>query len=97
MSPVNRAAGLGFRDLASPLFSGCLENADLENTDLESLPFDSEFSVILVRIQMEQFIPVGCFRKKVTPFEVFPFSRFYRNSRKFLYHLSALTVSGSSR
>ena len=28
--------------------------------------------------------------KKVTPFEVFPFSRFYRNSRKFLYHLSTL-------
>ena len=31
------------------------------------------------------------FGKKVIPFEVFPFSRFYRNSRKFLYHLSILT------
>ena len=35
--------------------------------------------------------------KKVIPFEVFPFSRFYRNSRKFLYHFSTLTVPGSSR
>ena len=31
------------------------------------------------------------FGKKVIPFEVFPFSRFYRNSRKFLYDLSSLT------
>ena len=30
------------------------------------------------------------FRKKVIPFEVFSFSRFDRNSRKFLYHLSCL-------
>ena len=40
---------------------------------------------------MEQFIPVEKFRKKVISFEVFPFSRFNRNSRKFLYHLSTLT------
>ena len=33
------------------------------------------------------------FGKKVIPFEVFPFSRFYRNSRKFLYHLSSLTTA----
>ena len=31
------------------------------------------------------------FGKKVIPFEVFPFSRFDRNSRKFLYHLSTTT------
>ena len=37
------------------------------------------------RIQMKRFIPVESF-----PFEVFPFSRFYRNSRKFLYHLPLL-------
>ena len=38
---------------------------------------------------MERFIPVECFRKKkVIPFEVFPFSRFYR---KFLSHLFTLT------
>ena len=35
-----------------------------------------EFSVIPGRIQMERFIPVESFRKKVIPFEVFPFSRF---------------------
>ena len=31
------------------------------------------------------------FGKKLIPFEVFPFSRFYRDSRKFLYHSSTLT------
>ena len=31
------------------------------------------------------------FGKKVILFEVFPFSRFYRNSRKFLFHLSSLS------
>ena len=40
---------------------------------------------------MERFIPVESFGKKVIPFEVFPFSRFDRNSRKFLYHLSTLS------
>ena len=39
---------------------------------------------------MERFIPVECFGKKVIPSEVF-FSRFYRNSRKILYHLSTIT------
>ena len=48
-----------------------------------------EFLIIPARIQMERLIPVECFRK--TPFEVFLFCRFPRNSRKFLYHLSALT------
>ena len=38
--------------------------------------------------------PGGKFsEKKVIPLEVFPFSRFYRNSRKFLYHLSTYSYS----
>ena len=32
--------------------------------------------------------------KKVIPFNVLPFSRFYRNDRNFLYHLSGLLVPG---
>ena len=53
-----------------------------------------DFSVISGRIQMERFIPVENFRKKVIPFEAFPFSRFYWNSQKFLYHF---VLSYSSR
>ena len=41
------------------------------------------------RIQMERFIPVEIFRKKVIPF-----SRFYRNDPNFLYHLFGLLVPG---
>ena len=40
---------------------------------------------------MERFIPVECFREKGNTFRGIPFSRFYRNSRKFLYHLSTIT------
>ena len=48
-----------------------------------------ENPVIPGRIQMEPFIPVEIFhRKKATPLEVLPFSRFYRNDRNFWYHLS---------
>ena len=32
--------------------------------------------------------------KKVIPFEVLPFSRFYRNDRNFLYHLFGLPGPG---
>ena len=47
------------------------------------------------KIQMERFIPVESFRKKkVIPFEVLPFPRFYRNDRNFLYHLFGLLVPG---
>ena len=46
------------------------------------------------RIQMERFIPVEIFRKKVVRFEVLPFSRFYRNDQNCLYHLSELLVPG---
>ena len=35
--------------------------------------------------------------KKVIPFEVFPFSRFDRNARKFLYHLSTITSARENR
>ena len=45
-------------------------------------------------IQMERLIPVEIFRKKEIPFEVLPFSRFYRNDRNFLYHLFGLLVPG---
>ena len=56
-----------------------------------------EFSVIPARIQMERFISVECFWKKVIPFEAFPFSRFDRNARKFLYHLSTITTARENR
>ena len=42
------------------------------------------------RIQMERFNPVGIFRKK----RYYLFSRFDRNNRNFLYHLSGLLVPG---
>ena len=43
---------------------------------------------------MERFTTVEIFRKKVIPFEVLPFSRFYQNDRNFLYHLFGLLVPG---
>ena len=43
---------------------------------------------------MERFIPVEIFREKVIPFEVLPFTRFYRNNRNFLYFLFGLLVPG---
>ena len=46
------------------------------------------------RIQIERFIRLEIFRKKVILFEVLPFSRFYRNDRNFLYHLLGLPVPG---
>ena len=49
------------------------------------------------RIQMERFIPLTFCGKEVIPFEVLPFSSFYRNDRKFLYHLSGLLVPASCR
>ena len=60
----------------------------------QALTIWMEFSVIPGRIQMERFIPVEIFAggKKVIPFKVFPFSRFYRNSLKFLYHLSTYSA-----
>ena len=38
--------------------------------------------------------PVKFSRKIVIPFEVLPFSRFYRNDRNFLYHLFGLLLPG---
>ena len=43
---------------------------------------------------MERFIKVEIFRKKVIPFEILPFSCFYRNDRNFLYQLFGLPVLG---
>ena len=42
------------------------------------------------RSQMELFIPVEIFWKKVIPFEVLPFFHFYGNDRHFVYHLFGL-------
>ena len=51
-----------------------------------------EFSIIPGRIQIGGWLnPVEYFRKKVIPFEVLPFSRFYQNYRKLMYYLSTLT------
>ena len=38
-------------------------------------------------IQLERFIPEDIFRKKVIPFELLPFSRFYREDGNSLYLL----------
>ena len=38
-------------------------------------------------IQLERFIPEDIFRKKLIPFEVLPFSRFYREDGNSLYLL----------
>ena len=46
------------------------------------------------RIQMERFIKVEIFQKKVIPFEVLPFSCSYGNYPNFLYHLFGLPVLG---
>ena len=46
------------------------------------------------RIKLERFILVEISRKKVIPFEVLSFSRFYRNDRNFLYRLFGLPVPG---
>ena len=49
---------------------------------------------ILGGIQMERFIMVEIFRKKVIASEVLPFSHFYSNDQNFLYHLFGLLVPG---
>ena len=41
---------------------------------------------------MERFIPVEIFRKKVIPFEVLSYSRFYQNDRNFLYQSRKITL-----
>jgi len=46
------------------------------------------------RIQMERFIRVDIFGKKVIPFEVLPFSHFYRNDRNFQHCLFGLLKPG---
>ena len=61
----------------------------------EQIPFEWFFSVIPERIQMEWFIPVECFWKKRQYLSRCPFSGFYWNSRKFLYHLSILYLNDS--
>ena len=65
----------------------------LLNSNLEPFPC-LENPKIPGRIQIERFIPVEIFRKKVIPFEVLPFSRSYRNDQNFLYHLFGLPVPG---
>ena len=62
-------------------------NVQLQGT----LTICTENLVIPGRIQMERFIPVECFRKKGNTFRHIPVSRFFRNSRKFLYHLYPIT------
>ena len=46
------------------------------------------------RIQMERFIAVEIFWKKVIASKVLPFSHFYRNHQNFLYNLFGLLVPG---
>ena len=64
---------------------------DVKRRKIGALTIWMEFSVIPGRIQMERFIPVENFRKKGNTFRGISFPCFYRNSRKFLYHLSILT------
>ena len=46
------------------------------------------------RIQMERFIKVEIFQKKVIPFKVLSFSHSYRIDGNLLYHLFGLPVLG---
>ena len=46
---------------------------------------------------MERFIPVEIVRKKVIPFEILPFSRFYRNDRNFLCYSFGSAPRSKSR
>ena len=52
-----------------------------------ALTICAENSVIPGRIQMDGSSQWNIFGKKVIPFEVLPFSHFYRIYRNFLYHL----------
>ena len=53
----------------------------------ETLSICMENPLIAGIIQLERFIPVDIFHKKVIPFEVLPFSRFYREDGNSLYLL----------
>ena len=62
------------------------ERSESQET-LGALTICMENPVIPGRIQMERFIPVENFRKKVIPFKVLPFSHFYRNGPTFFVPL----------
>ena len=61
---------------------------------LSALTICMENPVIPARIKMEWFIPVEIFWRRINTFRGLPFSRFDRNDRNFLYHLSGKPVSG---
>ena len=56
----------------------------------ERLPFEWNFRKFRREFKWNSSSRWNVFGKKVIPFEVFPFSRFDRNARKFLYHLSTI-------
>ena len=60
----------------------------------KSATFCMENPQIPGRIQMDGSSRSKFSGKKVIPFEVLPFSRFYRNDRNFLYHLFGLPGPG---
>jgi len=62
--------------------------------DQEGLPFVWKTQKFREDLKWNSSSPWKFSGKKVIPFEVLPFSRFYRNDLNFLYHLFALPVSG---
>ena len=77
--------------ISYPESTGFLVSGRAPVETLGALTICTENPVIPGRIQMERFIPVECFPKKGNTFRGIPFSRFFRNCRKFLYHLSTIT------
>ena len=71
-------------------FTGLVGRGSSSGGVTERLPFVWK-PAIPGRIKMAWFISVECFRKKGNTFRGIPFSRFYWNSRKFVYHLFTIT------
>ena len=61
---------------------------------LERLPFVWKTRKFRGELEWSGSSRVKFSGKKVIPFEVLPFFRFYRNNRNFVYHLFGLLVSG---
>ena len=62
----------------------------ISKRNLERLPFKWNFRKFRREFKWNGSSRWNVFGKKVIPFEAFPFSRFDRNARKFLYHLSTI-------
>ena len=74
-----------------------LASLEFGSKEYERLPFQWNFQKFRGEFKWNGSSRWNVFGKKVIPFEVFPFSRFDRNARKFLYHLSTITSARETR